>query len=247
MSEKSIGERNYESFAQRYAEHARTKPHNAHYDRPAVLSLLPDVRGKRVLDAGCGPGFYAETLLERGAQVVAFDVTPDMVAIAQERLGERATVLRADLTQPLDFAQDGNFDVVLCPLVLDYIEDWGAVFREFQRVLKPGGVLVFSAGHPLGDWLWIERKLPNPQRRYFERELFTIEWGGFGEPRPAITSYRRSLQDFLNPLLDSGLRLDHILEPQPTDEYRQADPQGYEKLRKLPGFLCVRAMKPAAG
>ncbi|MBZ0289063.1 MAG: methyltransferase domain-containing protein, partial [Anaerolineae bacterium] len=74
---KSLGEQNYAPFAHRYAQYAETKPHNAYYDRPATLSLLPDVAGKRVLDAGCGPGIYAEWLVDHGAQVVAFDVTPD--------------------------------------------------------------------------------------------------------------------------------------------------------------------------
>ena len=46
-----------------------------------MLALLPDVSGKRVLDAGCGPGHYAEELVNRGASVVACDVTPAMVEL----------------------------------------------------------------------------------------------------------------------------------------------------------------------
>ena len=66
----------YEALAETDAALVDTKPHNAIYERPATLSLLPEGKGKRVLDAGCGPGAYAEWLAERGAKVVAFDVRP---------------------------------------------------------------------------------------------------------------------------------------------------------------------------
>jgi SAM-dependent methyltransferase len=102
---KSIGEQNYEQFADRYAARIETKPHNAYYERPATLSLLPDVKDLHVLDAGCGPGIYTAWLLDHGAQVVAIDVTPRMVELTQQRVGSRAQVHCADLTQPLAFAR----------------------------------------------------------------------------------------------------------------------------------------------
>ncbi|MCI0713222.1 MAG: class I SAM-dependent methyltransferase, partial [Chloroflexi bacterium] len=125
---KPLGEQNYEQFADRYAAAVNTKPHNAYYERPNTLSLLPDVTGLRVFDAGCGPGDYARWLLEHGAAFVqAVDVTPRFVDITLEKVAgfiDRVDVRRADLAQPLDFAADNSFDVVLCPLVLDYIRDW---------------------------------------------------------------------------------------------------------------------------
>jgi SAM-dependent methyltransferase len=242
--EPSLGEQNYREFARRYAEIAKTKPHNAYYDRPNTLSLLPqDLRHQQVLDAGCGPGIYAEELLKRGADVVAFDVTPEFVEITRERVSERATVLQADLSQPLHFAEDSSFDLVLCPLVLDYIEDWAAVFREFARVLKPGGLLVFSNGHPMGDWQYLKRRLPEIAQSYFETQRFTTTWGGFGDPAPEITSYRRPLAAMLNPLIEAGFCLDHVLEPVPTPDYEREDPQGYAELLREPGFICIRARK----
>ena len=66
----------FDAFAESYAEHARESVYNALYDRPAVLDLLGDVTGLRVLDAGCGPGYYAEELVRRGARVTAFDGSP---------------------------------------------------------------------------------------------------------------------------------------------------------------------------
>jgi SAM-dependent methyltransferase len=244
MPPKSIGEQNYEIFADRYATRATTKPHNAYYDRPAVFSLLPEVAGLRVLDVGCGPGEYTTRLVEQGAHVTAFDVTPRMVAITKARIGDRADVLRANLENALPFAS-ATFDLVLCPLVLDNIEDWGAVFKEFHRVLKPGGTLVFSSGHPQGDYEWLHYRVKR-EINYFEVEYHEIEWGGFGDPKPLIRFYRRPLAEQINPLLAAGLTLDHVLEPRPTEEFKKADPERYERLMHAPGFICMRATKGTA-
>jgi SAM-dependent methyltransferase len=84
--------------------------------------LPPDLAGKRVLDAGCGPGHYAEQLLDRGASVIACDVTPGMVELARNLVGHRgAEVVEHDLGRPLTWLNDGAVDVVLSALVLDYV------------------------------------------------------------------------------------------------------------------------------
>src|SRR6185369_2672716 len=115
-SDKPIALDAYESLAEAYASVIDTKPHNAYYERPATLSLLPDVVGKRVLDAGCGPGWYSEWLIERGASVTALDVSPRMVELARRRTRQRVEVHQADLGQPLDFLAGDSFDLVLSAL-----------------------------------------------------------------------------------------------------------------------------------
>ncbi len=243
MSEKPLGERNYEQFADRYAKYAKTKPHNALYERPATLSLLPDVQGRRVLDAGCGPGHYAEALLERGAEVVAVDVTPAMVELTRQRVGSRATVHVADLEQPLGFADEASFDLVVSPLTFDYLDDWLPVLKEFFRVLRPGGHLVYSHGHPMSDYHLVKAK-HDPDSNYFARERFSSRWGGFGNPKPLVEGFRRPLGDMLNPLAEAGFILEALLEPQPSDAVREANPKLYQVLSREPCFLCIRARKP---
>lgn len=226
----------YEELAESYAALVDTKPHNALYERPATLSLLPEVRGKRVLDAGCGPGVYAEWLADKGAGVVAFDVSKKMVRLAKERLGAKARVLRADLGQPLDFLGAETFDLVLSALALDYVRDWEAVFAEFYRVLRRGGHLVFSAGHPFADFMIFG------EGNYFRTEAVDLEFTGFGRP-VRVPSYRRPLGAVIEPLLEAGFVLERLLEPTPTQQFERADPENYEKLSRMPGFLCVRAAK----
>jgi len=67
-------------------------------------------------------------------------------------------------------------------------------------------------------------------------------WRGFGSP-VEVPSYRRSLADAFNPLLESGFTLDVVLKPLPTAEFHEKDPQEYEWLLREPGFMCNRAIR----
>lgn len=200
-----------------------------------TLALLPDVAGRRVLDAGCGPGAYAAWLLERGAQVTAFDASAEMVRLAQARLGGAATVLQADLGQPLAFAEDGAFDLVLSALALDFVADWAAVFGEFYRVLAPGGHLVFSVNHPSHD----AREFATAN--YFATEAVTVTYGSLGDT--PVPTFRRPLQAVIGPLLGAGFTLEQLREPEPTAVFYAAEPARAAALLRHPLFLCLRARR----
>jgi ubiquinone/menaquinone biosynthesis C-methylase UbiE len=98
----------FEQLADVYAARIDTKPHNAYYERPAMLSLLPDVAGLHVLDAGCGPGIYAEWLVQRGARVVAVDCSARMLEHARARAGASVEYHEADLEAAWDFSMGGS-------------------------------------------------------------------------------------------------------------------------------------------
>lgn len=232
-----IAQQAYDALAEAYAAQVATKPHNAYYERPAMLSLLPDARGKRVLDAGCGPGIYAELLIERGAEVVAIDANAHMVRLAQQRLQGQAQVIQADLGQPLAFLPAASFDLIISPLALDYVADWEQTFAEFYRVLRRGGHFIFSIEHPQAKF---DRH--RATSTYFAVEQVEEHWSGFGI-EVQMPSYRRPLSAVINPLMRAGFTLEQILEPLPTAEFAERDPEHYAELMREPGFLCIRAVK----
>ena len=226
----------YEQLADAYAALVDTKGHNAYYERPAMLALLPDVAGRDVLDAACGTGRYADWLADHGARITGFDVSPRMLEHARQRLGDRAELRVADLNQPLAFLADGSIDLVLCALGLDYVRDWPPVLAEFHRVLRAAGLLVFSIEHPLSEGsLWNARD-------YFRTERLDYTWRGFGAP-VQMPSYRRPLMDVLNHLSSAGFCVERVVEPRPTAEFKEQAPEEYARLMERPGFLCVRAAK----
>lgn len=235
----SIGRTAYAGFAERYAEIAVSKPHNALYERPATRHLLGSVRGLHVLDAGCGPGINSAWLAEQGATVHGIDVTPEMIALARKRCeGLAATFDVQDLGAPFATLADHRFDAIVSALALDHVEDLGPAFREFARVAKPGAMLVWSMAHPMRDWL-DERTRRN--RPYFDVTRFGMYWSGFGEPKPYVESYRRPLAHILNAAADAGWQLERMVEPLPLPEMAAVDPRLYRELSQAPAFLCLRA------
>lgn len=242
MDNKPIAYDAYQELADAYAAMIDTKPHNAYYDRPAMLGLLPDVQGRKVLDAGCGPGAYAEQLVDRGATVVGCDISERMLELAANRLSKsiadgRVELMLLDMTQPLTVFPDNEFDVVNAPLCLDYVSDWRSLFKEFYRILKPGGVFLFSCGHPAFDAEYFQ------SRDYFAVERVECIWKGFGK-KVRMPSYRRPLEEIFAPIFYAGLVVDRVHEPLPTDEFKKIDPRRYKLLMDRPGFVCIRTHKP---
>ena len=225
--------RSYEPIASRYAATVDTKPWNAHYERPGLVSLLSELDGAKVLDVGCGSGWYAEYLLGKGAEVTAFDLNEEFVRLTKARVGARARVLRADLSEPLPFAANGEFDVAVCPLVLHYLRDWGPALQELHRVLNQRGALVFSTHHPFMDWQLFKTE------NYFAIELLHDEWENVGR----VDYYRRPLSAITEELYQAGFWIERLLEPLPTEDFRRLNPSSYERLTKNPWFLFVRARK----
>ena len=205
----------WELLAESYAARVDSKPHNALYERPATLSLFPPVQGRRVLDAGCGPGVYAQWLVEHGAEVVGFDISPKMIRLAEERLQGKATIFLADFGKPLDFLDSDSFDIVLSALAL----------------------VLFSAGHPFDEFYE-----HHPDGNYFKVEQVDMQFRGLGSRVP-VRYFRRPLGAMLDALYSAGFTLERLLDPRPVVEFKDHDPKDYAKLIRQPGFICFRAKK----
>ena len=227
---------NYDAIADAYAAGVDSAPYNALYERPATLELLPDVDGARVLDAGCATGWYSVELARRGATVIAVDSSATLVDYAKRRvaaakLGDQIEFHVTDLAEPLDFIADHTIDGVVSSLVLHYIRDWAPTLREFRRILKPGGWLLFSTHHPAADARRFE-----PQR-YLETELIDDYWEWVG----TVRFFRRPLGGVIQSVADAGFVIEKLVEPVPTEEFRRQKPESYERALRWPEFLIVRA------
>ncbi|MCX4472374.1 class I SAM-dependent methyltransferase [Micromonospora sp. NBC_01655] len=195
----------YDSFAERYSVDNESNLINGYYERPAMIGLAGDVNGRRILDAGCGSGPLSAALRERGAIVTGFDSSPAMVELAERRLGKDATLLVADLSEPLPFA-DGAFDDVVVSLVLHYLRDWTAPLAELRRVLRPGGRLLLSVNHP------IVYEAVHPDSDYFALARWSDEHT-FDGHSTELTYWHRPLHAMTDAFTDAGFRLSVISEP----------------------------------
>jgi ubiquinone/menaquinone biosynthesis C-methylase UbiE len=215
----------YDDFAATYVAANDNGLFNAWYDRPEMLRLAGDVKGKRVLDAGCGHGPLMVALRDRGALVAGFDLSPSMIEIAADRLGTGADIRVADLSKLLPY-DDDEFDVVTCSLALHYVQDWAPTLAELRRVLKPGGRLLVSIIHPFVYAFGYQ------DEDYFALTRYSEDYEHNGDAY-TLTYWHRPLQDVISAFLDAGLVITSVTEP-------AADPDTPAELLPPEGrrFIC---------
>ena len=226
----------YDEMAKYYENFVDTKPWNAYYERPATISLLPELENKKVLDIGCAGGWYTKYLLDNGADVIATDVNKNMIEITKKRTQNKCTVIQADINNGFNFLDNSSLDMVLASLVLHYIKNLENVFFEINRILKINGEIIFSTHHPLMEFVHFKRE------NYMEIELLDDEWN-MGEEKIKVQFYRRLLNKLLQPLINNGFYIEKILEPEPTKEFEEKLPKAYERLLKSPNYLFIKARK----
>lgn len=229
-------ENDYDAFAAAYDADNENNAWNAYYERPAILSLIGNPAGLQILDAGCGGGVHIEALLGKGAILTGVDASVSLLALAQRRLSGRARLLLADLRQPLPF-KDRSFNLVFSSLVLHYLEDWTLPLSEFNRVLKPGGRLVFSTHHPFMDHQLSGRK------NYFKTYTFRHTWKRGGNTI-SMRFWHRSLHTTVEAITSAGFQIETLREPQPDPEALTLFPEAYRSLTTQPRFIFFSVVKP---
>lgn len=233
----------YDKLAKDYEKHVDTQSgFNAYYERPAMMKLIPEHMNQlAVLDAGCAAGWYTEQFIKLGCQVTAVDLSPAMVDACKRRVGNGATVLTCDLAETLPFKNE-SFNLIVSSLTLHYLDDWEPTFREFNRIMKPGGTLIFSVHHPFMDFKHFER--PD----YFAHELLSEVWNKKEAGPVEVTFYRRPLQEIIN-LTTAQFTIDQIVEPQPDIQSKENSQsidwyqRWFDRLSTNPHFLIVKAQK----
>jgi ubiquinone/menaquinone biosynthesis C-methylase UbiE len=114
-------------------------------EQPVVWSILEAIEPGAALDAACGSGRHAHRLVELGHQVVGVDSSPEMLEKARASLPQ-AIFYESELSSlPLE---EARFDVVVCALALEHIQNLRGAIEELSRVLRPGGHMVLSDLHP---------------------------------------------------------------------------------------------------
>lgn len=249
--------KHYNANAEGYHQHVSNpndSPFHAYYEKPAIRAALPPLNGLEVLSVGCGSGVDTRWLAENGAQrVVGIDIAEGLIDIARR---ENPTLeFKVMDMEKLDFP-DESFDLLYSSLAIHYVDDWIPALKEAYRVLRSGGSYIFSCGHPIdsavqydieGDYKYVRlgrrvNQVTKERVIYGDylvagssgvKPLETAPIGGAG----SAIFYHRPISKMVEEIVASGFTVEQMIEPQPTAEYRDINPQLFEQLSKIPSFM----------
>jgi len=186
----------------------------------AVFRLLGPVRGKRVLELGCGTGDTAVRFVQQGATVIGVDASAESIvdARAAAETAEVRLELHAGDLADLAFLRADSVDVAFSDGALAQVTDLGRLFRQVHRVLRHGAPFVFSLPHPIALGTEVE---PSPEgslpigRVYVSRSYFDRSPVDIGSDGHSLMLTRHTLSDVFTGLSRTGFRVDTLLEPEP--------------------------------
>jgi SAM-dependent methyltransferase len=221
---------------------------NGTLEEPAVLGLLPDLEGSSVLDLGSGFGDFCRLARSRGAaSVCGVEISRRMLETARERTDDAGIEYVHAAIEDFDIPPL-SYDLVVSRMALHYVRDYAAIVRTVNAGLRPGGRFIFSVEHPICTALahgWHADAQGEP--------LFwpVDDYGREDERRQrwfvdGVVKYHRTVQTYVNALLDAGLVLARLLEPQAEPEWIERRPDLQTTVRRPP-ILVIAADKTTDG
>ena len=216
------------------------------FEIPALFSMMPDLKDKTILDLGCGFGEHCKRFVESGAKkVIGIDISEKMLEIAKEENSDSKITY---INMPMENISQLNekFDIVVSSLAFHYVEDFSGVVKNIYDMLNENGIFLFSQENPLctcfsGGNRWTKDE--NGNKLYINLSNYGIE----GERESSwfvdnVKKYHRTFSTIINTLIETGFKIEKIIEPLPTEELLKNFPE-YKDLFHKPDFLLVKFSK----
>ena len=217
-------------------------------ETPILFAMLPDLRGKKVLDIGCGMGQHAKQYAEMGAEsVLGIDISEKMLEYAKAHNSAGNIVYQRMAVEDIGTMND-QFDLVTSSLVFDYIEDFCDLMRKIQRLMKDDAELVFSMSHPIVTaWDGVYDRYTRTEtgerlyanlRNYCKEGFREVDWVVKGYER-----YHRTVSTLINAMIRAGFVIEECQEARLSDEMREQYPALFGGTIHRPEFIFFRCRK----
>jgi len=220
---------------------------------PALFPLLGDVKGKRILDAGCGAGYLCRLLAEKGAKLTGVDLSRRFIGIAKGYEKKKPLDIRYECADLADLSRFSSlsFDMVVSVYVLCDTRNYARAINEIARVLKPNGRFILLIEHPCFGWQaggW--ERVPKDSERnedylyfkvddYFREGTQETQWGRL----PVLLNFHRPLSHYFHFLKKSQFLVRDLIEPRPLRRALEDRPRDWERENRIPPVLIIDAVK----
>jgi ubiquinone/menaquinone biosynthesis C-methylase UbiE len=240
----------YNTFGLEYQElrdfRTRQGAYNEFLEMPAMINTLGNIKGKKILDLGCGAGAHAMEYVKKEADVCGLDISKTLVKIAKKRCPQAKFTVGSMNKIPYE---DNTFDIVTASLSIHYIKDLNKLLHEVNRVLKKNGLFIYSTYNPIyatlesyeDDNLKIfavgEINIKKSQKKIYlgrDRGEKLKNWNMF--PGMTVKNYRRPLRTYLHALQKNDLELQDVIECKPTKEFKKYNAPDYEWVKSCTVF-----------
>ncbi len=215
---------------------------------PNFRKLIPNVKGKKILDLGCGYGENDKYCRDLGAkEILGIDISEHMIKIAKENNYDKNIKYKVMAMEDISKINE-KFDIVISSLAFHYVKDYEKLINDIYSLLNDDGILIFSIDHPLRIASkfekWMKKNYTEINGKWFllvsdyNREgVREKEWNGV-----MVKKYHRNFSSLINVLVNSGFKIDKILEPIPDEESIKIIPKYINQFDR-PYFLFIRAKK----
>ena len=233
----------------KYYQDLRASEINANnlIENPIIKSMLPDLKGKSILDLGCGDGNMSAYFMDNGAKrVYGIDISENMINEANKLYADENR--KFEVMKMEDISQiNEKFDIVYSSLAFHYVEDFDKLLTDIHSLLNENGVLIFSQENPVESASIFNRedlknRIDIDGKRYYLLSDYANEgernnfWNGV-----QVTKYHRSYCTLVNSLIKK-FKIVEMKDSYASDEaIKLRDKYKYEKDRPL--FLIVKAVK----
>ncbi len=218
-------------------------------EMPAIYSVLPDLKGKKVLDLGCGSGNNCMKAIELGSSfVLGIDVSQNMIDLAKKTNSNEKIKYDVLAMENIDSLNE-KFDVVISSLAFHYVEDYNKLLKDIYNLLNPNGILIFSQEHPLSTGTILNEACNSSSKiKLGGKEYKLISDYNVNGARNVhwlngkFTKYHRNFSTLINGLIDNDFTLCKIVEPIATEENVKKNLK-YKNQLNMPYFMIIIAKK----
>jgi 2-polyprenyl-3-methyl-5-hydroxy-6-metoxy-1,4-benzoquinol methylase len=213
---------------------------------PKLFEVLGDVKGKKILEIGCGVGNTTLHLARLGAICTGIDYAEKAIEIAKANAAKANTKIDYRVMDVRDMHElKKGFDIVVCVVLFPHLPKYEHISKTLAQaygLLKPEGRFVLAEPHPTFDFYMRERlqkmdfKYPKSGQIYD----FVME---IGENSLKSRAYHWTLGDYYTAIVKSGFIVKNLYEPMPSEKLKKLDPRWYAEKTRYPPYMILDCAK----